>query len=93
LWEDGEMLEPAVSGLIVGVGMMLMLGLRRLPWRYALVTALGFGLVFALLWGVPGLSPEIAVLLAAIGGGIAALAFERGEREREQRVTRILRGS
>ena len=85
--------EPLLAGLGVGVGAMLMLGLRRIAWRYALVTALGFGLVFALLWGVPGLSPEVAVLLAAIGGGITAMAFERGERDRERRVAKILRGA
>jgi hypothetical protein len=87
------MIEPLLWGLIVGIGSVLMLGLRRIALRYALVAALGMGLVFALLRGWPDMPADVAVLLAAIGGGLASLACERGERDREQRVAEILRGS
>jgi hypothetical protein len=88
-----SMVEPLLSGFIVGIGVVLMAGLRRLAWRYAVVEAVGVGLVFALLRGWPGMSADVAVLLAAIGGALASLAFERGERDRERRVAEILRGS
>jgi len=84
------MVEPLRWGLIRGAGVMLMLGLRRMAWRYALPTAFGVGLVFSLLRGWPDMEAGIAVLLAAIGGGVASLAFERGERDRQHRVAKIL---
>jgi hypothetical protein len=88
-----ELLFLGVS-FVVWVGMaMLMLGLRRIAWRYAFVTASGMGLVFVLLRGWPGMSTQVAVLLAAIGGGLATLAAERGERDRKRRVAQILEGS
>jgi hypothetical protein len=85
------MVEPLLWGFIFGIGVVLTLGLRRIALRYALVTALGMGLVLALLRGWPDMPADVAVLLAAIGGGLASLAFERGERDREGRVAEILR--
>lgn len=87
------MIEPLLWGLILGIGVMLMLGLRRIALRYTLVAAAGVGLVFALLRGWPDMPAGVTVLLAAIGGGLASLAVERGERDRAQRVAAILRGS
>ncbi len=88
-----ELLFLSVSFVVMVGGVMLMLGLRRIAWRYGLVTGAGVGLVFVLLRGWPGMSTGVAVLLAAIGGGIAALAAERGERDRERRFAQILEGS
>jgi hypothetical protein len=85
------MVEPLAWGFIFGIGVVLTLGLRRIALRYALVTALGMGVVLALLRGWPDMPADVAVLLAAIGGGLASLAFERGERDREGRVAEILR--
>jgi hypothetical protein len=87
------MVEPLLWGFIIGIGVVLLAGLRRLAWRYAVVEAVGVGLVFTLLRGWPGMSGEVAVLLAAIGGALASLAFERGERDRERRVADILHGA
>jgi hypothetical protein len=88
-----SVIEPLLWGLGFGICAIVMLGLRRIPWRYALVSASGTGLVLALLPGWPGMPIGVAVLLAAIGGSVASLAFERGERNREHRVAEILRGS
>jgi hypothetical protein len=85
------MVEPLLWGFIFGIGVVLTLGLRRIALRYALGTALGMGVVLALLRGWPDMPADVAVLLAAIGGGLASLAFERGERDREGRVAEILR--
>jgi hypothetical protein len=88
-----ELLFLGLSFVIVVGGVVLMVGIRRIALRYALVTAAGVGLVFVLLRGWPGMSADVAVLLAAIGSALASLAFERGERDRERRVAEILRGS
>jgi len=88
-----NIVEPLLWGLIFGIGFVVMLGLRRIAWRYAVVSAAGMGLVFALLRGWPGMSVGVAVLLAALEAALASLAFERGERDRERRVAEILGGS
>jgi hypothetical protein len=88
------MIEATAAGLILfAVGVVLMLGIRRIAWRYAVIAALGMGLVLALVRGWPDMPGGVAVLLAAIGGGLASLGVERGERDRERRAVAILRGS
>jgi hypothetical protein len=87
-------IEAAAAGLILFVGgVVLMLGIRRVAWRYAVVAAPGMGLVLALILGWPGMPAGVAVLLAAVGGGLASLGVERGERDRERRAAAILQGS
>lgn len=84
------MIEPLVLGLVVGIGSMVLLGIRRIAWRYAVLVGAGTGLVFAQLPCWQSVPPGVAVLLAAIGGALAGIAFERGERDRELRVGTIL---
>jgi hypothetical protein len=86
------MIEPLVAGLVVGLVSVALLGLRRLAWRYAVLTAAGTALVFATLWGWPAVAPGASVLLGAVGGAIAGISFERGERDRNLRVARIVGG-
>jgi peptidoglycan/LPS O-acetylase OafA/YrhL len=87
------MIDQLFVGSILGIGAFLLLAFRRLAWWYAAVAAAGMALVFSLLPGWPGIPYGVAILLAAIGGGIASVAVERGERDRERRVAEILRGS
>ena len=87
------MADQLFLGSIVGIGAVLLLGFRRLAWRYAVAAAVSMGLVFSLLPGWPGIPAGATVLLAAIGGGLASLAVECGERDRDRRVAAVLRGS
>lgn len=90
------MSEAIVWGASVGVLFLLVAGLRRLPWRYAGLMTLGFGTVFAALRLAqldlegPLTDAGSLVLLAAVGGSLAAVGWERGERERARRSGSII---
>jgi hypothetical protein len=87
------MLESVAFGLAASLVFTVAAGIRRWPWRWCAVTGLGFGLVFAVLrlstLG-PTLDPSLGVLLGAVGGSVAAVGSERGERERRMRSSAIL---
>lgn len=80
-------------GVSVGLG-TLVFGIRRIPWRYAALFGAGYGLVFATAYVASSgrlvasfghlVDPGMLVLVGAFGGGLAQLAFERGERERRR---------
>ena len=89
---EQELLRTALIffGVSVGLG-TLMYGIRRIPWRYAALFGIGYGIVIATAYvassgqfvasfGRP-VDPGMLVLVGALGGGLAQLAFERGERE------------
>ena len=83
------MTEAIVTGGGLGLAVALLLGFRRLAWRYAGLIGLGVAIVFTLLrWVPPEVSPGTAMLLAALGGGAVALGVERGERDHARRATR-----
>jgi hypothetical protein len=89
--EATNMIEPV--GLIgalawggaAGLLMVLAAGIRRIPWRYAALVGVGWGIVFAALRAAQlGADPAILVLVGAIGGSLAARGFDRGEQERKR---------
>ena len=87
------MVESVLVGLVVSLVFSIAAGIRRWPWRWCAVTGLGFGLVLAILRLStldPGLDPSLSVLLGALGGSVAAMGSERGERERRLRSDAIL---
>ena len=79
-------ITAAVLFVVAAVMGTLVYGIRRIPWRYAIL----FGIGFAAVIGAVALAradvadPAILVLIGAIGGSVAQLAFERGERERRR---------
>ena len=82
-------MEPIITAAVLFVAAVmgtLVYGIRRIPWRYAIL----FGIGFAAVIGAVALAradvadPAILVLIGAIGGSVAQLAFERGERERRR---------
>ncbi len=93
------MIESVVWGVAWGIVVMILMGVRRQPWRYCAVVGLGFGLVFGTLRlatlevdpRLLAVDPGMLVQLGALGGGIATLGFERGERARDRRTAAILR--
>jgi hypothetical protein len=93
------MIDALIWGGVMVPIVMLAAGIRRIPWRYAAMTGLGVGLVFAAgRLAISGVDPDLRkwldpgtlVLLGALGGGITSLSFERGERERRRRSAAIL---
>lgn len=93
------MIDALVWGCAMVPIFMLVGGIRRIPWRYAFVAALGVGLVFASLRmavvGIdPGwrrwLDPGTLVLLGAVGGGLSTHWWQHGSRERERLSAAIL---
>lgn len=87
------MLESIAWGIAVGVLCTIAAGIRRWPWRWCAVTGLGFGLVLATLRLStldPTLDPSMAILVGALGGSVAAIGSERGERDRRIRSNAIL---
>jgi hypothetical protein len=89
----GEMLESVAIGLAASLLFTIVAGIRRWPWRWCAITGLGFGLVLAILrFSHLDVAPDpsVGVLLGAIGGSIAAIGSERGERERRKRSDAIL---
>jgi hypothetical protein len=83
-------MEPIITAAVLFVAAAVMgsliYGIRRIPWRYAIVFGIGFGTVIGAvaLAKADVVDPAILVLIGAIGGGVAQLAFERGERERRR---------
>jgi hypothetical protein len=90
---------PIIEAIAWGAGFgaiaVFLVGLRRLPWRYASLVGLGGGVVFATLRlaTLDGrFDPGLLVLIGAFGGSLATLGTERGERERVRRSVAILAG-
>lgn len=85
------MIEALIVGAASGLLWMLFAGLRRIPWRYAATMGLGAGIVFSALRQVTlDLDPGVGVLLGAVGGSVAQLGFDRGQRERQRQTAEIL---
>lgn len=80
-------------GMSVGLG-TLTYGIRRIPWRYAALFGVGWGVVIATAYIASSwryvassgrlVDPGMLVLVGAVGGMLAQLAYERGERERRR---------
>jgi hypothetical protein len=91
---ERDMLESIVVGIAAGVVFTVAAGIRRWPWRWCVVAGAGWGLVLATLRVAmlePTVDASVVVLLGALGGSIATLGSERGERERRARSDAILR--
>ena len=87
------MIEAIVWGAGMGILAVLGAGLRRLQWRYSGLVGLGYFVVFATLrLSAMDVYSGLLVLLGAVGGGLATLGHERGERERARRSASILAG-
>ena len=85
------MIEALAYGAVAGVLCVFVAGLRRWPWRYASLVGLGWGVIFAALrLAVQDVDPGVLVLLGGLGGALATLGSERGERERVRRSDSIL---
>ncbi len=87
------MIEALIWGATTGVLFLLVAGLRRVPWSYAGLFALGIGTVFTtvrLSQLNVGLDPGSLVLLAAVGGSLASAGWERGAHARARRAASIL---
>jgi hypothetical protein len=83
--EPVELVEPLVFGAGVGALMILVAGIRRIPWRYAAIVGLGYGIVFAALRAAQlGTDPGILVLFGALGGSVAIRGWDLGEQERKR---------
>jgi ABC-type cobalamin transport system permease subunit len=90
-----SVIDALAWGAGIGVLSIVFVGLRRVPWRYAGLVGVGTGTVFAALRLVmiePSFDPALAVLVAAVGGAIATVGTERGERARVRRSEAILAG-
>ena len=89
------MLESVAWGLGAGSLILIAAGVRRWPWRWCAVVGLGFGVVLATLRLATvdtASDAALLVLLGALGGSIATLGSERGERDRRARSDAILGG-
>jgi peptidoglycan/LPS O-acetylase OafA/YrhL len=89
------MVEAIAWGVGSGALIVVMVGLRRLPWLYAILVGVGFGLVLGVVRLAtldPTFDPGMLVLLGALGGSVATFGNERGERERVRRSAAILAG-
>jgi hypothetical protein len=87
------MLESVVWGVGAGILVTVAAGIRRWPWHWCAVVGLGFGLVFATLRLATvdvASEPSLLVLFGALGGSIATMGSERGERDRRARSDAIL---
>jgi len=90
-----SIIEAIAWGAGIGVLSVFFVGLRRLPWRYAGLVGLGTGTVFAALrlaMFEGEFDPALAVLSGAVGGSLATLGAEHGERARVRRSAAILAG-
>jgi hypothetical protein len=90
-----SIIEAIAWGGVIGALSVLFVGVRRLPWRYAGLVGLGTGLVFATLRLATlnaGFEPGLLVLFGALGGSLATLGAERGERARVRRSAAIVAG-
>lgn len=85
MMEPVELVTALVWGGAVGALSTLMLGVRRIPWRYAALAGAGWGIVFAALRAAAvGGDPSTLVLLGAIGGSLAIRGSDRGEQARRR---------
>ncbi|MES2209821.1 MAG: hypothetical protein V4515_06505 [Chloroflexota bacterium] len=87
------MIEATAWGVGVGVLSVFLMGVRRLPWRYAGLAGLGYGVVFTALrmaTADPGFDPGLLILFGALGGSLATIGAERGERARVRRSVDLL---
>jgi hypothetical protein len=83
--EPVELIGALAWGGAAGALMTLGAGIRRIPWRYAVIVGLGWGIVFAALRAATlGFDPAILVLFGAVGGSLAVRGFDLGERERKR---------
>lgn len=88
-----QIIEAIALGIGFGVIAVFLVGVRRLPWRYAILVGVGSGVVlatFRLATLDARSDPGLLVLIGAVGGSLATLGAERGERERVRRSTAIL---
>lgn len=88
-----QIIEAIAWGIGFGVIAVFLVGVRRLPWGYAILVGAGSGLVLAavrLAMLDARFDPGLLVLIGAVGGSIATLGAERGERERMRRTVAIL---
>lgn len=80
-----ELVEALAWGGVAGALMTLVAGIRRIPWRYAALVGVGWGIVFAALRAATlGADPGILVLIGAIGGSLTVRGFDRGELARKR---------
>ncbi len=83
--EPVELVQPLAFGAGVGALMILVAGIRRIPWRYAVVVGVGYGIVFAALRAAAsGVDPATLVLVGAVGGSVAIRGWDLGEQERKR---------
>ena len=88
-----QIIEAIGWGIGFGVIAVFMVGVRRLPWRYAIQVGVGSGVVLAALRLATldaRFDPGLLVLIGAAGGSFATIGAERGERERVRRSAAIL---
>ena len=88
-----QIIEAIGWGIGSGVIAAVLAGVRRLPSRYAILVGFGTGVVLAavrLAMLDTRFDPGLLVLIGAIGGSLATLGAEHGERERERRTDSIL---
>jgi hypothetical protein len=87
------MIETIVFGIPTFLLFVLIGGIRRLPWRYAGMLALGYTVFLgALRLAADDVDPSLLVALGGLGGGLAMIGWERGERERVRRSALFLAG-
>jgi hypothetical protein len=87
------MFESVAWGVAAGLVVTIAAGIRRWPWRWCAVVGLGFGVVLATLRLAAidaAADPSLLVLFGALGGSIATIGSERGERDRRARSAVIL---
>ena len=83
--EPVELVEPMVFGAGVGALMVLVAGIRRIPWRYAVVVGIGYGIVFGALRAATfGVDTSILILFGALGGSVAIRGWDLGDQERKR---------
>jgi hypothetical protein len=86
------MVEAILFGAATGALFVVAAGLRRWPGRYAALVGLGWGVVLAALRlsQLQPVEPGLLVLFGGLGGSLATIGSERGERERKRRSGSIL---
>ena len=83
--EPRELVEPLAFGAVVGALMVLVAGIRRIPWRFAVVVGVGYGIVFAALRAATfAVDTSILILFGALGGSVAIRGWDLGEQERKR---------
>ena len=88
-----QIIEAIGWGIGFGVIAVVLAGVRRMPWRYAILVGFGTGVALAavrLAMLDARFDPGVLVLIGAVGGSVATLGADRGERERTRRSASIL---